>query len=298
MLYHQPLNEHRAGQETSSRRSARPAMERTDSLRKTHEGEGVIQAKTMIRYSPGRYDYDFDPREGKFRKSVTVGREMHAELDPEDERNGSSTKQGGDVHVDLMQYLNRKWGTPMVRGHLLNDHLGGLAVEENLFPISRKANTQHQQKFEKFVKYFVYDRSKNGPGLVRYDVTVNNEDGSQRFDEFHPRTEFKCHLVVYGREEADSAREDRVIMPETICTVSSDISDGSSGNGESDPFGRKTPYSYNICGRWNPVNTILKDRSHTVTAEGGYELRRQDSQDDLGEQGNLGTVTYESGSYI
>lgn len=297
MLYHQPFDRQQtAGRKMNSARSFGSDMGQEPGPRGAYAGEGVIQARTMIRYSPGRYDYDFNPLTGKYNKSVTVGREMHAELDPDDPKNGSSTSSGGDVHRDLTGYLKRKWGIRPIRGHLLNDHLGGLSVEENLFPISHKANSRHLHQVEGYVKTLAYDRGSNRPGTVGYDVSVMNEDGSQHFDEFHPRTVFDCHVIVYGREEADSAREDRATVLETGYVVYSDISDGSAEGGGSGFAGYNIPYSNNTSTRWNPGNTKLEERQ--VDNGNGYELHRRSRPGSSVGQDSLGTVTYESGSYL
>ncbi len=297
MIYHQPPDRQQtAGRKRNSARSFGSAMGQEPGPQGAYAGEGVIQAKTMIHYSPGRYDYDFNPLTGKYNKSVTVGREMHAKLDPDDPKNGSSTSSGGDVHRDLTGYLNKKWGIRPIRGHLLNDHLGGLSVEENLFPISHEANSQHLHQVEGYVKTLAYDRGSNRPGMVGYDVSVMNEDGSQQFDEFHPRTVFDCHVIVYGREEADSAREDRATILETEYVVRSDISDGSTEHDKSDFAGYNIPYSNNASTRWNPGNTKLEERQGDNG--NGYELRRQSQPGSSVGQDSLGTVTYESGSYL
>nr|WP_298248516.1 hypothetical protein [uncultured Halomonas sp.] len=45
-----------------------------------------------------------------------------------------------------------------VRGHLLNDHVGGPGVPMNLFPITAAANAKHEQSIESFVKDWVNNR--------------------------------------------------------------------------------------------------------------------------------------------
>lgn len=285
MLYHQPLDKHQTvGRDIHSGRPVRPAMEREARPQGIYGGEGVIQAKTMIHYSPGRYDYDYDPEQGKYQKSVTVGREMHAELDPDDPKRGSSTGSGKDVHKDLTRYLNTKWGITPIRGHLLNDHLGGLSVEENLFPISHAANSRHLNGFEKYVKYFVYKPNEMQVSRVVYHVSVRNADDTQRFDEFHPRTKFDCFLTVFGREGGNPAGGE--VLGTTAYSVLSDISNG----GVADTgmaFEEGTPSSGNVGASWRPGTTNLESRAG---GGDGYELHRTGA-----EQDSLGTVAYEAG---
>ena len=39
-----------------------------------------------------------------------------------------------------------------MRGHLLNEHLGGPGTKENLTPITKAANSRHHKEVEKLVK--------------------------------------------------------------------------------------------------------------------------------------------------
>ncbi|HMR48216.1 MAG TPA: DNA/RNA non-specific endonuclease [Arachnia sp.] len=57
-----------------------------------------------------------------------------------------------------------------VRGHLLNDNLGGPGVASNLFPITQAANSQHLASIESDVKKWVNERKL----WVRYDVEIVN----------------------------------------------------------------------------------------------------------------------------
>ncbi|MDQ0063808.1 hypothetical protein [Paenibacillus harenae] len=76
----------------------------------------------------------------------------------------------------LMRYLptNRKKHPGLenryIRGHLLNDSLGGPGLEQNLFPITERANKDHEQFVESHVKKWV-----NQSGyFVYYHVEVKN----------------------------------------------------------------------------------------------------------------------------
>lgn len=76
----------------------------------------------------------------------------------------------------LMRYLptNRKNHPGLenryIRGHLLNDSLGGPGLEQNLFPITEKANKDHEQFVESQVKKWVNQLGY----FVYYHVEVKN----------------------------------------------------------------------------------------------------------------------------
>ncbi|MCZ6604224.1 MAG: hypothetical protein O7A03_03680, partial [Alphaproteobacteria bacterium] len=57
-----------------------------------------------------------------------------------------------------------------IRGHLLNDNLGGPGTPDNLFPITAQANARHHSAIEAAVKSWV----NNNRYWVRYKVTVEN----------------------------------------------------------------------------------------------------------------------------
>ena len=58
-----------------------------------------------------------------------------------------------------------------IKGHLLNDNLGGPGVAENLYPISQQANAEHSAKIETKAKSVVNDEHF----WVHYEVSVGNE---------------------------------------------------------------------------------------------------------------------------
>lgn len=60
-----------------------------------------------------------------------------------------------------------------VKGHLLNENLGGKGEAKNLFPITGKANSQHLKSTEKIIKKWVLDK-KPTTQWVWYEVKVDN----------------------------------------------------------------------------------------------------------------------------
>jgi len=64
-----------------------------------------------------------------------------------------------------------------IRGHLLNEHLGGRGNAENLFPITGNANSQHLHSTEKKVKGWVEQAKNKVPKRwVYYEVKVRDVD--------------------------------------------------------------------------------------------------------------------------
>ena len=118
----------------------------------------LIQRHTNIQYTTAsitsnRYDNKGQPV-GK-PHITTVGSEMIAELDPTEPIRGSGTC--ACVQSDLMEDLKTiKDKTAMIKGHLLNYDLGGLAIACNLFPISSSFNTGiHSNRAEKPIKKLI-----------------------------------------------------------------------------------------------------------------------------------------------
>jgi outer membrane protein OmpA-like peptidoglycan-associated protein len=65
-----------------------------------------------------------------------------------------------------------------VKGHLLNEKLGGPGEERNLFPITAEANQDHSREVETDVK-----RLRNNQALVvMYGVSVSGQDGPYNID--------------------------------------------------------------------------------------------------------------------
>lgn len=213
-----------------------------DKAKKPRVRHDVAQMATSITYSPGTYYYNYDVNQQppRFTDSVKVGQKMTAILDPADPKQGSMASSAPSVHSKLMERLNKRWNAYKVRGHLLNDHLGGPAAEENLFPISLAANSCHLNQMERYVKYLVY----NGR-TVHYDVTVQNGSAGQPFSELQPRTKFHCQVF-----SAATATQPSVNV---AYDVESDISNNSTGNTPS-PFYHNYPYSGNLKNSpWNPI---------------------------------------------
>lgn len=68
-----------------------------------------------------------------------------------------------------------------VRGHLLNQHLGGPSMEQNLFASSANANTQHAMRMESEVKNLL-GKSAGQHVTYRVDASGGSAVSQQRGD--------------------------------------------------------------------------------------------------------------------
>jgi len=109
-----------------------------------------FQLKTEINNVGQQYNYNGE--------SVTVGKTTEAWLDPNDLVQGQEAGINKSQN-DLMDAIRGKYkidGGDVVKGHLLNDNLGGKALGKNLYPITRAANKDHLTHVENFAKKFVW----------------------------------------------------------------------------------------------------------------------------------------------
>jgi hypothetical protein len=105
-----------------------------------------VQAKSYVKNEGQNFTW------GKH--TTIVGKKMEALLDPADPVRGESANINAD-QTPMMDALRKHYvinGGDLVKGHLLNDNLGGKALNNNLFPITRAANKQHLMTTENYAK--------------------------------------------------------------------------------------------------------------------------------------------------
>lgn len=111
----------------------------------------------------------------------TVGLKMEATLGPE-HLQGGPPKNG--VQNNIMSLIptqtNLSNGLKYIRGHLLNDNVGGPGEAYNLFPITGKANKEHEMNIEHVVKEWVNVRKQ----WVKYTVEVQDRERPYGNDDF------------------------------------------------------------------------------------------------------------------
>lgn len=133
-----------------------------------------------------------------------AGKKMTAILDPQYPLKGS--QPGGGKIYNMYAILNRDWNESWIKGHLLNDNLGGLGIPENLFPITAAANKSHLNRVEQHVKnavlnltdYVNYDPPKRNKSYVEYTVEAIPENKDDFIDK--PNAKLKCNATTRKRD--------------------------------------------------------------------------------------------------
>lgn len=133
------------------------------------KGRGLGGVSTEIIYRTGRVPGSSD----------TVGREMEAKLLGPDHPVGSGPKGQDDLRLRLRRDGDSR--NKFVRGHLLNDNVGGPGDAKNLFPITAKANNDHERLVENKIKTWVnqgywmtYKVTADYTGSKLDDANINN----------------------------------------------------------------------------------------------------------------------------
>lgn len=166
-----------------------------DRVSRTLDANRPIQRATTIDYQPEVITYlkpNYRRNEAAEELTQTVGVEMHAQLDPNDPRMGSSTPQSYGL------YATSGYRGKFVQGHLLNADLGGQGVYENLFPFSSGLNHKHSTCIEDGVKMALINcRDQNK--MLFYNVVVNhNPDGGIHTPDTLARTSLSCSYGCIG----------------------------------------------------------------------------------------------------
>ena len=118
----------------------------------------VVQLRTSVYCGTKLFKY-------ADKESEEVGNKMKAYLDPADPQYGSAP---GNVLSKTMEALEKAGYLKMIRGHLLNDNLGGPGIACNLFPITAEANHLHLLNAENHIKQYL----SNINAGVMYSVEV------------------------------------------------------------------------------------------------------------------------------
>lgn len=139
-----------------------------------------LQRKTVINNVGQTYNYE----DG----TATVGKSMRAWLDPTDMPRGWSANLNSSQD-DMMNAIRERWdivGGDVVKGHLLNDNLGGTALGDNLYPITRGANKDHLSYAENAVKSRIWSKNLGMYYSVEVYGTPHVDENVAYFDcRFH-----------------------------------------------------------------------------------------------------------------
>ena len=143
--------------------------------------------------------------------SIKVGSEMEAWLDPSDMPVGQSANLNTSQN-DMMDRIRQYWGITggdVVKGHLLNDNMGGTAMNYNLYPITRGANKDHLSFVENAVKQRIWSDQL---GLY-YKVSVDANPEISK-----PEADFDCEIKEWNPK---SKKIGGYVMPPV--TIPSDL---------------------------------------------------------------------------
>ncbi len=126
-------------------------------------------------------------------KNVVVGHTMNAWLDPKNPLRG----QAANVNASqdgLMAWIKKIYplaeGVKSVKGHLLNDNLGGTALDNNLYPLSKGANGIHLSTAENYVKKAVWNKGR----AVKYSVVVAGSNDYTGADSTNAKATFRTSV--------------------------------------------------------------------------------------------------------
>ena len=105
----------------------------------------------------------------------TVGVYMKAIVGPEHQQGGPPKLSAlKELMGKLVTNPNNSNDKKYIKGHLLNDNVGGPGEAYNLFPITAAANKEHERSIESPVKEWV----NQGKHWVNYEVKVEEVDKS------------------------------------------------------------------------------------------------------------------------
>ncbi|MBB6271205.1 hypothetical protein HDF26_001632 [Pedobacter cryoconitis] len=108
-------------------------------------------------------------------KAAMVGKRMIAEPLAPDHEPGSKSTVDSDQTLMMAQLANAgntsvSNHSKYIKGHLLNDHVGGPGESLNLFPITADANAKHLAFVEKYIKAQISDNY-----VLVYEIVVSHD---------------------------------------------------------------------------------------------------------------------------
>lgn len=142
----------------------------------------------------------------------TVGASMTVDWLGPGFKPGSKPESGAQKNLMSLLVTDPSERSPdkYIRGHLLNEHLGGLGNEENMFPITGNANSQHLHSTETTVKGWMDKPDvKNGLKWVFYEVKVQGVSSRLERDDIfknYVNCSFACRAVL--KDETGKAEQE------------------------------------------------------------------------------------------
>jgi|GEM_PF-6893324 len=151
-----------------------PALQLKSMVRNTGQSFthlGITKTKQTVTSKAGKTRkkdvFNLDPSKTQ---TTIVGKKMESWLDPAHPLTGTeaeaNTSQENMMHSLKMEHTIPSSG--LIKGHLLNANLGGLADGNNLFPISGVANKEHEAAVERKVKNLAWSEKRKTAGQGTY----------------------------------------------------------------------------------------------------------------------------------
>ena len=109
-------------------------------------------------------------------QKTLVGHTMTAYLDPDNPIRGqaASLNTGQNEMMHWIKSHHHLKASGAVKGHLLNDNLGGTALNVNLFPITKAANAVHLHVVENYIKNQLW--SDETPAYYYVEAKIGDPD--------------------------------------------------------------------------------------------------------------------------
>lgn len=174
----------------------------------SRSGQPVIQLESEVKYKTQTVGYEDE--NGDLQKEE-VGKVADAWIDARDPIAGSAPN---GQQPELYKQIGKAFKARFVRGHLLNDNLGGVGEIYNLFPITYSANAEHKNtaegKLKQNARVELHEKSlqdklaKSGnkkkateklvPPFVHYRVTAIAANPDNLTE--NAAADFKCEMVA------------------------------------------------------------------------------------------------------
>ncbi|NRB36795.1 MAG: DNA/RNA non-specific endonuclease, partial [Rhodobacteraceae bacterium] len=136
------------------------------------------ELKTKVSYKTDSFTYPVGVNGNATITQAGMGHKMIADPLTPYHSQGSGPKGGTLKQVfSLLPTQGSTGSEGYIRGHLLNDNLGGPGEDRNLFPITQIANSRHNSEIEADAKKIVNDQHY----YVRYTVQMKQEDNVEPY---------------------------------------------------------------------------------------------------------------------
>lgn len=218
-----------------------------------------VQMKTYVKNQGQDYKYNG--------KTQMVGKKMQAWLDPNNPLRGQSANLNSSQN-DLMSDIREEYGIKgggVVKGHLLNDNLGGSALSTNLYPITKGANSAHLGYVENIAKHEQWSEEEG----IYYEVTV---DGTPKITS--ATAAFDCEIHEWNPKKNEIGKQLLGVRVNSDLNSVGSYHDVEDIDMDEEPVREKNPKK-------------PKGFQHPATREGELEewekkLRKKDNKDKLG----------------